>query len=82
MAANMAEGELSGLPRPENQNNAKLIEGLNTLGAAFWASSGDAGRVLTGSIEGTRQACAAMNRPCGMPPRTRRATACRSTRTA
>ena len=55
MAANMAEGELSGLPRLENQNNAKLIEGLNTLGAASGRLPVDAGRVLTGSIEGTRQ---------------------------
>ena len=33
IAANTANGELQGLPRLENQNNAKLIENLNTLGA-------------------------------------------------
>ena len=55
MAANMAEGELSGLPRLENQNNARLIEGLNSVGAASGRLPVDAGRALTGSIEGTRQ---------------------------
>lgn len=55
MAANMAEGELSGLPRIENQNNARLIEGMNNLGAAAGRQPVDAGRALTDSIQ-TRQA--------------------------
>jgi len=55
MAANMAEGELSGLPRIENQNNARLIEGMNNLGAAAGRQPVDAGRALTDAIQ-TRQA--------------------------
>lgn len=53
MGANSADGQLQGLARIQNQNNAKLISNLNDLGA----SRGDtlrAGEAVTGSVLGTQ----------------------------
>ena len=53
MGANSADGQLQGLARIQNQNNAKLISNLNDLGA----SRGDAlraGEAVTGSVFGTQ----------------------------
>lgn len=55
-AANMAEGELSGLPRMQNQNNQVLIARMNDLGADRGVLPVDAGRALAGSIEAKQAA--------------------------
>lgn len=48
VAANSADGELSGLPRLQNQNNKTLIDNLNTLGA----SRGDLHRAGQSTVQG------------------------------
>lgn len=53
IAANTANGELQGLPRLENQNNAKLIENLNTLGAQR-GNILEAGNRVASSVTGTQ----------------------------
>lgn len=53
MGANSMDGELQGLARIQNQNNAKLISNLNDLGA----SRGDAlqaGEFVSGAVRGTQ----------------------------
>lgn len=53
MGANSMDGELQGLARIQNQNNARLISNLNDLGA----SRGDAlqaGEIVSGAVRGTQ----------------------------
>lgn len=54
LAANTSEGELTGLPRIENNNNARLISVLNDVGAASYTDPIVAGRYLNESVLGTQ----------------------------
>lgn len=61
MAANSQDGALQGLPQLHNQNNARLIENLNALGAG----RGDplaAGERVTGAVQGRQAALRATER--------------------
>lgn len=53
IAANASDGELHGLPRLQNQNNAQLITNLNNAGANTGSILG-AGNRVTSSILGTQ----------------------------
>jgi hypothetical protein len=54
--ANTADGDLHGLPRIQNQNNAALIQRLNDVGGAAEMQPVVAGRTVAASVLGQQQA--------------------------
>lgn len=56
IAANSSDGELHGLPRIQNQNNAQLINRMNELGAQSNVDPVTAGRAVVGRVQSTQGA--------------------------